>query len=146
VLKQKLTADDFRFSGTTLRSGGRYGLPAADPAADRLRPQVQDVMNREYGSAHVRQMREKQNFSYQGPDRLVKVVPVTRHSHLLAPSAQYPMGGGGGQWTLIRACSFLVAVYVNDHGIARTPGFSVFLGESAAYEDRARLERYLRDA
>lgn len=148
VLKQKLTPGDFIFGGLTLRSGGRYGLPADDPAADKLRPHVHDVMLKEYGPKHVEAMKAAflRRASYEGPDRLVKVVPVQPHSDTMAPSEQYPMGGGGGQWTLTRPCRFLAAVYVDSNGIARTPDFSVFLGESAEYERRAKLEKYLEKA
>ena len=148
VLKQKLASPDFKFSGTTLRSGGRYGLPAANSHDDKLRPRIDAEMLREYGADGVEQLKKKflARAAYEGPDRIVKIVPVTSHSNTMAPSEQYPMGGGGGQWTLIRECAFLVAVQVDANGIARTPSFSVFLGESAAYDERAKLERYIRQA
>lgn len=148
LLKQKLTPDDFKFSGTTLRSGGRYGLPADDPEADRARTHVYEKLQEDYGAAQVEKMKQRflASAQYQGPERLVKIIPVTPHSDTEAPNRQYPMGGGGGQWTLVKECEFLVAVKVDGNGIARTPGFSVFLGESANYEDRARLRKYLDSA
>jgi hypothetical protein len=146
VLKQRLSPDDFIFGGITLRSGGRYGLTAGDAAADRLRPGVHDTMVREQGEDQVRNMQAAMKFSYEGPERLAKVVPFTPHSEDMAPSRQYPMGGGGGQWTLKRPRLFLVAVQVDENAIARTPTFSVLLGESAPYEDRAKLHRYLLTA
>lgn len=148
VMREKLAPSDFKFAGLTLRSGGRYGLPANDAAADKLRPHVYDEMLREYGADHVEKLKAKflAQAAYQGPNRIVKVLPVTRHSDAIPPNEQYPMGAGGGQWTLMRACSFLVAVQVDNNGIARTPSFSVFLGESAAYDDRAKLNRYIESA
>jgi hypothetical protein len=35
---------------------------------------------------------------------------------------------------------------VDENGIARIPSFSAFLGESALYEDRAVLMKYLNEA
>lgn len=148
VLKKPLTADDFIFSGTTLRSGGRLGLPTDDSRTDRLRPHVDEVMVQEQGERSVRTLRERMltRVSYQGPDRLVKVVPVTGHSDSMRPDLQYPMGGGGLQWTLIRNVEFFVAVQVEASGIARTPNFSVNLSAHAAYADRAKLARYIEGA
>jgi hypothetical protein len=64
----------------------------------------------------------------------------------MPPSQQYPMGGGGLQWTLVRPCRFLVAMSVDANGIARIPGYSTNLGESVPYEERAKLARYLNEA
>jgi hypothetical protein len=103
-------------------------------------------MTQEGGEDRVRRMQAGMKFTYEGPDRLVKVVPITPHSDAVKPSDQYPPGGGGGQWTLIRERLFLAAVHIDQNAIARTPNFSVFLGESAAYEDRAKLAKYLSNA
>ena len=81
-----------------------------------------------------------------GPDRLVKLVAVTRHVQGMAPAEQYPMGGGGLQWTLRHDCRFLVAAKVDESSIATWPEGPVFLGESAVYEDRAKLARCLDTA
>jgi hypothetical protein len=59
------------------------------------------------------------------------------------------MGGGGLQWTLRNPCDFLVAMIVDATGnatIASTPPFAAFLGESAMYDDRARIARFLDTA
>src|SRR4051812_15492654 len=42
VLKERLDPGDFEFAGTTMRSGGRFGLPMPTYAADILRPKVHD--------------------------------------------------------------------------------------------------------
>ena len=148
LLKQTLKPDDFIFGGLTLRSGGRLGLPADSQAADELRPRVHDEVLREVGPAvyRERQVRALAGISPKGDTRLVKVLPVTRLSGQFAPSTEYPMGGGGLQWKLIKPCRFLVAMMVDENSIARIPGFSAFLGESVQYEDRARLARYLNEA
>jgi hypothetical protein len=64
----------------------------------------------------------------------------------MRPSDQYPIGGGGLQWTLVNPCKFLIAMTVDDVGIATVaanPPFPVFLGESATYEDRAKVAKVL---
>jgi hypothetical protein len=151
LLKQTLQPGDFRFSGITLRSGGRLGLPANTPAADADRAHVHDLLMAERGEAGYRDLQRKAlaTITSNGPDRLVKVIPVIPHSGTMAPSEQYPMGGGGLQWTLICEAKFLVAMTVDSNGIALVaddPPFSVFLGESATYEGRARAARFLDQA
>lgn len=49
LLTQPLGVDDFDFAGTTLRSGGREGLPAATINADSTRRHVSDRMRQEQG-------------------------------------------------------------------------------------------------
>lgn len=148
VLRQKLTPAEFIFSGLTLRSGGRAGLPAENWDAEEDRLHVHKSMLDEYGADKVARMQREalMGVQYQGPERLVKVVAVTQHTKALSPREQYPMGGGGLQWTLRVPCEFFVAVQVGRDGVARTPKFSVFLGESAAYDDRHRLARYIEAA
>ncbi len=151
LLKQTLQPADFRFSGLTIRSGGREGLPADTPAADQLRRHVSDIVLAERGAAGYLDLQKKAlaSITPTGPDRIVKIIPVTPHNAGMAPADQYPMGGGGLQWTLIRPCSFLVAMTVDTNGIAvlaSTPPLSVFLGESAAYDDRAKVAQFLNQA
>jgi hypothetical protein len=151
LLKQTLQPGDFKFSGLTLRSGGRYGLPADTSAADQLRPSVHDGVMRERGPAGYAELQRivLAEVKPTGPSRLVKVLPVTPHSKTMAPDEQYPMGGGGLQWTLIRPCAFLVAMIVDQNGnatIASTPPYSTFLGESATLDDRMRVARFLDQA
>jgi hypothetical protein len=149
LLKQKLEPADFKFSGITLRSGGRLGLPAGTTAADRARQHVSDGIKSERGDAGYLDLQSKilTSITDKGPDRIVKVIPVTPHSDSMAPSDQYPMGGGGLQWTLIRPCNFLVAMSVDENGIARlADGFSGYLGESASYEVRHRIAHFLDQA
>ncbi|WP_198376215.1 hypothetical protein [Neoroseomonas rubea] len=148
VLKDRLTPADFKFSGTTLRSGGRLGLPADTAADDAARPHVADVMRAEYGATHVERMQQLAlaSVTEKGPDRIVKVVPVQDHDSDAAPSAQYPMGGGGLQWTLTTPKTFLVAMTVSDAEIATIPDFSAFIGPSAPYDARARIARWLDQA
>jgi hypothetical protein len=67
----------------------------------------------------------------------------------MAPNAQYPMGGGGLQWRLVKPRNFLVACFVGPDLVAQTAGFSVNLAETHGaqlYENRAQLMRYLATA
>lgn len=148
VLKDRLTPADFKFSGTTLRSGGRLGLPGDTPEADGARPHVTEVMKAEYGALHYEKMQQLAlaSVTEKGQDRIVKVVPVLDHDPDARPSDQYPMGGGGLQWTLTAPKTFLVAMTVSDSEIATIPDFSAFIGPSAPYDARARIARWLDQA
>ncbi len=148
VLKEPLQPEDFRFAGLTLRSGGRLGLPAASALFDQARRHVSDDIMAERGLAGYRALQERvlKDVPITGDDRLVKVVPVTPHDPSLSPSEQYPMGGGGLQWTLVWPRRFLVAMTVDDFGIARIPGFCTRLHDRMPYDDRARLARHIRSA
>jgi hypothetical protein len=147
VLKQRLTPDDFEFEGNTLRSGGRLGLPAATWGADAARPRVHDDMLREYGRADYRRLQEGalRSVAYTGTNRIAKVLPTVGHDETLSPAVQYPMGGGGLQWRLVRDVEFFVACYIDDRAKAQTPSFSVDLMEphgSRRYDNRAKLMNY----
>ena len=80
LLKQVLQPADFKFSGLTLRSGGRYGLPAATTAADQLRPSVHDGLMHGRGAAGYAELQRNalRGVTPTGPSRLVKVLPVPR--------------------------------------------------------------------
>jgi hypothetical protein len=149
LLKEKPGPEDFEFEGTTLRSGGREGLPAASEAADALRPRIHDRMIAEYGEAGYRELQQRAlgSVALSGPNRIAKVVPATGHDSALGPDVQYPMGGGGLQWKILRPGKlFLIAMHVDAGGRATTPGFAVDLGPGAAYENRDRVMRYLETA
>jgi hypothetical protein len=144
VLRQMPGPDDFIFSGTTMRSGGRFGLPISDRDSDRQRRHVHDEMVKERGAEAVRQMRRAalSMISLQGTQRLVKMLPEIRHDPLMSPAEQYPMGGGGLQWTLVKPLDFLIAVQVYPDGTVRSKGFTLNL-KLGGYDARARLRRYL---
>lgn len=149
LLKERLAPSDFEFEGTTLRSGGREGLPIADLDADTLRRRVHDRMIAEYGEARYRSMQQQALASAQlsGPYRIAKVVPMTPHDHRLTPDIQYPMGGGGLQWKILRPGKrFLVALYVDETGFGHTLHDSVDLKPGAPYDNRAKIMRYLQSA
>jgi hypothetical protein len=152
LLCETLTADDFIFSGTTLRSGGRLGLPAHDPAADRLRPHTHDQILQERGQVGYEDLQKQLLKSVQihGPNRIAKVIPVTRHDSGAAPDLQYPPGGGGLQWTLKNKKKFLIALQVDANGTATTPKFSVSLAETQSRQllltNRMRVAKYLSEA
>ncbi len=148
LLKERLGPLDFQFDGITLRSGGREGLPANTWEQDALRPRVHDRVMDERGEAAYLRMQKwsLSSIPETGQQRLVKVVPVTPHSDAIAPVRQYPMGGGGLQWRLIRRCRFLVAMTVDAGQIASIPGFTAHIGDGGAYDNRARIARYLDSA
>lgn len=150
LLKQKLTPDDFEFEGTTLRSGGRAGLPADNIAADRKRRRVHDDAMAEYGGGGYRalQTRALLTIPLTGASRIAKVLPTIRHNDRLTPSEQYPMGGGFLQWTLKRPCDFLVAAFVDETGFAHTKDLSLSLRDDEPHvvDNRMRIFRYLESA
>ncbi|WP_394887169.1 hypothetical protein ACG873_20595 [Mesorhizobium sp. AaZ16] len=85
-----------------------------------------------------------------GSNRIAKVRPVTRHDANMPPDLQYPMGGGGLQWTLVKKKKFLVAMEVRPDGTAITPSFTVALSENQPaqqlYANRHKIAAYLQSA
>lgn len=150
LLKQKLEPQDFIFEGTTLRSGGKLGLPGATRAEDDKRQKVHDQILAERGVAGYLALQRAAlvGIRLEGHERIAKVLPTTGHDDAMAPSAQYPMGGGGLQWRLVRKCAFLVAAYVDadDTAFTRDDVISLKEGGADAYDRRARLARFLAKA
>lgn len=148
LLTRKPQPAEFEFSGTTLRSGGKLGLPAATNAIDALRPRIHTEMQSSYGAVGYTAMQTNalKTIALKGDQRVCKVLPDLRHNPGMAPNDQYPMGGGGLQWTLKKpGLPFLVAVRVNSNGTADTPGFSVDLVKGG-YDARAKLRAYMMTA
>ena len=137
--------EDIAFEGTTLRSGGRMGAPQADPVADRNRARVKYMID-----PYTRDVRRTQlsgaGTRLAGDFRWCKIRPFIQHTQLMAPSDQYPMGGGFGQWTLTQPYQFLIAAIVDRDQVAHTPLFSVGIADDAPYDGRARLRAYLASA
>lgn len=154
LLIEPLGADDFDFAGTTLRSGGRAGLPANDQVADKLRAHVSGSMRAEYGEAGYRQMKQRSasGATLRGPRRLAKVIPLDGIGADFSPSAEFPMGGGGLQWTIRVGCekNFLIALHVTADLLARAPLLSVSLAPNQPflllYQHRETIARYLEAA
>lgn len=153
LLKQALKPIDFEFDGNTLRSGGRFGLPATTATADSARMRVHDDIRNRLGQAGYLALQERalQLIQRTGPERIAKVIPVAPHDSNMAPSDQYPMGGGGLQWAIKkdRPCLFLVAMHVDRSGTATTPDFSVSLeagNSEALYANRVKIRKYLETA
>ncbi|WP_172330382.1 hypothetical protein [Mangrovicoccus sp. HB161399] len=75
------TPADFEFDGTTLRSGGRLGLPQRSAAAEDARPRVHDLILEERGRpAYVAlQKGALARQAVTGAARLAKVLPEIRH-------------------------------------------------------------------
>ena len=150
LLVEYLTPEDFEFSGTTLRSGGRLGLPAKTPALDTLRPRVHDRIAAERGADGYRNLQKQvlRSIASVGPNRIAKVLPEDRLNRPARPNEDYPMGAGSLQWTLVPPGKrFLVAMHVSADGTATTPRFSVSLAENqpghVLYDNRAKISRYL---
>ena len=154
VLKQALTPQDFEFDGTTLRSGGRHGLPAATDALDAARPRVHDAILSERGPAGYAALQSqvlKRSGWTSGQERIAKVLPAIRHDANLPPNVQYPMGGGGLQWKLVRDCTFLVVAEVSAGGAtALTADGKTYPVGHAGYQTRlnarTQLRRYMEQA
>lgn len=148
LLAEALTPGDFEMSGTTLRSGGKLGLPRATAEEDDRRSRVSSQIRYEYGDDGYDglKMAALNRVTATGADRLVKFVPVTRHAPGLSPADQYPMGGGSLQWTLLPPGKlFYVAAFVDALGMAETAAFKASVAPDAAYDNRAKLARYLAD-
>lgn len=154
LLKDKLEVGDFEFEGTTLRSGGRLGKPLASEAADQERRRVHDQMIEDYGAQGYRLLQEKAiaNLAMSGTRRIAKIIPVNALGGPVVPDIDYPMGGGGLQWKILKpdpkeqGKKFLIAMHVDPTGRATTPLFTANLSANGPYEDRARVMRYLETA
>ena len=145
LLKQQVRSEDITFEGTTLRSGGRTGLPLADSIADGNRQRVKNLIDPSTREARRAQLSGERT-PIRGASRWCKVRPFIQHTDLMSPADQYPMGGGFGQWTLTQPYQFLIAAIVDRDQVAHTPSFSVSIAEDAPYDGRARLRAFLEAA
>jgi hypothetical protein len=148
LLKQVPGIDDFVFGGTTLRSGGKLGLPGRSAAEDAARIAVDDRMRSEHGAAGYLSLKQAAigRASVYGAERLVKIMPKTAHDPSLSSYDQYPMGGGFLQWKLTVPKPFFVAMHVDADGMATTPTLALQIVHGKPmdiYENKARLIRYL---
>lgn len=152
VLKRLPQTSEFQFGGNTLRSGGRYGMPAASQTADATRGRVHDSIEAERGSSGYADLQKTvlRDMQTTGPKRLVKVIPNTAHDPNMDPDKQYPIGGGFLQWTLLKpGISFFCAAEVGAGGVAKIPGRVLNLDTGnfrADYPQRAALQTYLQSA
>lgn len=148
LLKQLPRPDQFTFEGTTLNSGGRLGLPAETTASDRMRPKVHDQILDQRGHAGYSDLQTfaLRDAALRGERRLAKVIPGTGHDATLAPSVQYPSGGGGLQWSISPpGLPFLAAAEVHPDGTVAIPGKVLDLA-AGGYATRATLRQYLMQA
>ncbi len=151
LLKEPLSPGDFELSGTTLRSGGKVGLPRSSAEEDALRQTVAERIRAERGADGYELLKAatlRSSGAIVGPTRLAKCLPVTPHDPGLAPDQQYPMGGGGLQWTIREGHErgFLVAMHVDAQGVATTSQHRLALADDSPvqlYENRRTLIRYL---
>jgi hypothetical protein len=151
LLKGVPALGDFELDGTTLRSGGREGKPAATQAADLLRVRVHDSVMQERGSDGYSALQSfgLSGVTQDGWHRLAKVVPAADLAADFSPAREFPMGGGFLQWRLKVQKEFLVAMFCDRDGVVTTPHFTVDLAiglPHQVYDRRARLVRYLQTA
>lgn len=152
LLKRLPEPKDFELHGTTLRSGGKFGLPRSTEAEDALRGSVHGSIVDERGQAGYRDLQEAAlGFtSVSGPDRLVKILPTTRHDGAMGPADQYPMGGGFLQWDLKKpGLPFLFAAEFMSDGSVRTKDRSYQINSGnflKDYPEREKLQKFLRQA
>ncbi|WP_299473376.1 hypothetical protein [uncultured Roseibium sp.] len=152
LLKSMPQPDDFELHGTTLRSGGRFGLPGETQAQEDLRGSVHGSILQERGAHGYRNMQEGglRHVALNGPDRLVKILPTTRHDGGMSAAAQYPMGGGFLQWDLKKpGLPFLCAAEFRSDGTVKTKDqvYRINSGDFLTdYPEREKLQRFLQQA
>lgn len=152
LLKAPLVGADFELAGTTLRSGGKVGLPGSTPAEESSRKTVQKQIEDERGRDGYLDLKAwalANGGAITGPNRLAKIIAVTGDDPHVMPNIQYPMGGGGLQWNLVAEKEFLVAMRVDASGLAVTPHMTAQLRAGLPadiYDNRAKLIRYLEKA
>lgn len=153
LLRKPLNVDDFDLAGITLRSGGRLGLPEATRRLDEKRPTVKSSILERDGEAAYNALKQTAMayMTIRGGDRIAKVLPLERLGDNFNPAHEFPMGGGGAQWNIIRGRDkpFFVAAFVNDRAEA-TFGNHVNLCISYdhgkfldVYENKMLLAHYL---
>ena len=139
LLREPLRKAETKFSGLTLRAGGREGLPLGDPIADGERMHNHTQLLDKYGPMAVDRMLDElvgNPLTLTGDKRIIKVVPVTRHVGA-NPAQEYPMGEGAPQFTLTDSHMFFVAVFVDERATATTAaGWSVSVADGAIRQPR----------
>jgi hypothetical protein len=148
LLKELPKPGEFAFSGTTLNSGGRTGLPSDSDALDRLRPKIHDQIMAQRGPAGYADLQSRAlgDARVKGEHRIAKILPGTRHDAAMAPNVQYPAGGGGLQWVITPpGLPFLAAAEVRADGTVAIPGRVLDLA-SGGYAARAALRQHLMQA
>ena len=107
--EDRVVGADFRFAGYTHFSGGRIG----DPRLGSARPNVHAELKRNLANpARFADEFAAQRFPVTGPERIVRIVPISAPDPVLAESALYPTGAGVPQWILTVEKWFLVATVV----------------------------------
>jgi hypothetical protein len=147
LLKRMPQPQDFSFDGTTMRSGGREGLPLSNSAQDAMRPKVHDRIMAERGVAGYEDLQRRvlRDIRIMGEHRIAKLLPTMRHNGSLSPDKQYPMGGGGLQW-VVKPLPFLAAAYVDANGTIQLADGRILDLRTGGYDVRAQVRRYLMAA
>ena len=144
LLSGLLTPSDFEFSGNTLNSGGRSGLPLKTKEEDTRRPRIHSQILDERGRKGYEHLQKVAlaNITTSGRNRIIKILPIAGDDADASPATQYPMGVL--QWRLLKpGKEFFVAVFVDYLADAQTPEFKVSVASNAHYEGRAKLHDYL---
>lgn len=156
LFKTLPTPEQFIFEGTTLRSGGKLGVPAATTEEDAARQSVHQSILDERGVRIYQQMQTQslKTTAVSGPKRMVRVVAVTEHDPAKSPEDQYPMGGGQLQWRLTKASDgttprmqALFAAHIDASGTAHIKGKTLSLISGTYLDDiaaRTELQQYLQ--
>lgn len=84
VLEHKPTTNDFDFLGYSNVAGHNFNQANLD----------------KLNVAQLKKLVVEEVFTTSGPDRLIKVLPVTGHSNDMSNDDQYPSGLGAPQWKL----------------------------------------------
>lgn len=145
VLKERLAVGDFQFFGYTYMSDGRLGPPSNDPMVEAARPRVHDRLHASLGADGVERLTRSviASVPLTGPDRWVKIVPVTGHDDAMGPADQYPASPLGiKQMKLVKPKSFLVAGKFDAAGRFEGAGPGAIDGR-ASYDARQRIARHL---
>lgn len=152
VLKSLPRPDSFEFDGTTLRSGGKLGLPSANEDVEKLRPRVHQQIEDHRGKDGYLALQKHvlQGITVSGPKRLVKILPELGHDDDMTADRQYPAGGGFLQWNLKRpGLPFLCAAKIAADGTVSIPGETLRLNSGnfgVDYPQRAKFQKYLQTA
>lgn len=149
LLKEPMAAGEFQFLGYTHLSGGKYGLPSNDPAAEAARPTVQGSLEQKFGVAGVNGLARKiaGDIPATGERRLAKIVPVIGHDQAMGPADQYPASKHGiAQFNLTVPKKFLVSAFVDPNRRFQGGGLDLVMDKGTAYDSRRAVFQYLSAA
>jgi hypothetical protein len=107
LLKEKVAPSEIVLAGYSYFSGGRIGHPMRGDVRETVEAQALGFLD----LGRVKQSLAD-SFVLTGPQRIVKVIPATRHDDAMPEPEQYPVGRGIPQWILTADKTFIVAATV----------------------------------